>query len=177
MKLLKKISIGSINGVRGGLKLGEGFARVRVGTFAGITGSYKEKTSETMGTSFAFAGEFRAINQNGEEAAAPICFLPEPAQSLLKTQIDDLAENGGGNVEFGFHFWAVEDATAIKGYYFECEPLMEARPSNALAHLTKAIGMEMPTASAPALGHDNPAADTLDKGVDKAEVSAKGKKK
>jgi hypothetical protein len=155
MKLLKKISIGTVNGIRGGLRDIKG--RVMVMVVAGICGSYKEKVSETMGTSYAFAGEFRAVNRDGEECAAPVAFLPEPAQSLLKSQIDDLAANGGGNVEFGFRFYALEDETAIKGYAFEVEPLMEARPSTALAELTSRIGVSLPTDKL-ALGHDEPVA-------------------
>lgn len=159
MKLLKKITIGSVNGVRGGLKDIKG--RVLVIVIAGITGAYKEKTSETMGTSYAFLGEFRAINMDGEEAAAPVAYLPEPAQSMLKTQIDDLVNSGGGNVEFGFKFYAVEDDTAIKGYAFECEPLMEAKPSNALGHLTARLGVTVDQVeNALAIGHDDPGAET-----------------
>jgi hypothetical protein len=156
MKLLKKITIGTVNSVRGGLKDIKG--RVRVFTIAGIANGYKEKISETMGISYAFTGEFRAINQNGEEAAAPVAYLAEPAQSLLKAQLDDVER--GTTVEFGFHFFAVEDPTAIKGYYFECVPLMEARKSTALESLTAKLGFEeaAKTGDAPALaalGHDN----------------------
>ena len=157
MKLLKKISIGTVNNVRGGLKDITG--RVRIITIAGIANGYKEKTSETMGISYAFNGEFRAINRDGEEAAAPVAYLPEPAQGLLKAQLDSVER--GTTVEFGFHFFAVEDATAIKGYYFECVPLMEARASTALESLTAKLGFEAAAkdGSVPALGHDAPSAD------------------
>lgn len=152
MKLLKKITIGTINAVRGGLKNVTG--RERVFTIAGIATGYTEKVSETMGVSYAFKGEFRGINRDGEEGAAPVAFLPEPAQSLLKTQIDNVPT--GSSVEFGFHFYAVEDATALKGYYFECEPLMEARPSTALASLTAKLGFESQSNPQLALGNDAP---------------------
>lgn len=157
MKLLKKISIGSVNNVRGGLK--DIVGRVRIITIAGLATGYKEKTSETMGTSYAFSGEHRAINRDGEEAAAPIAYLPEPAQGLLKAQLDSVPQ--GTSVEYGFHFFAVEDATAIKGYYFECVPLMEARASTALETLTARLGFEQAakTGTTPALGHDAPSAD------------------
>lgn len=132
MKLLRKISVGGINGVRGGLKGIKG--RVRVMTVAGIARDYKEKTNENMGVSYGFSGEFRAINVDGEECAAPVVYLPEPAQGMLKSQID--AIDGEKSVEFGFHVFAVEDASAIKGYVFELEPLMETRASTALEQLT-----------------------------------------
>lgn len=172
MKLLKKISIGSINSVRGGLKNVTG--RVLVAVIAGITGSYKEKTSETMKTSYAFNGEFRAVNKDGEECAAAVCFLPEPAQSLLKTQIDDLSKVGGLNVEFGFRIFAVEDSTSIVGYIFEVEPLMEARASTAMADLAKRIGVALPDTAAPALGHDAQAEAQTDA---KTEAAPKGGKR
>ena len=180
MKLLKKISIGTINSVRGGLKSITG--RMLVMMVAGITGSYKEKTSETMGTSYAFIGEFRAVNQHGEECTAPIAYLPEPAQSLLKSQIDDLVKSGATNVEFGFKVFAVEDETALKGYYFELEPLMEARPSTALQELTQRIGVSLPTdglgdagavGRGALLGHDT----APDQAADVAETASKGKGK
>lgn len=171
MKLLKKISIGSVNSVRGGLKDVKG--RMLVMVIAGICGSYKEKVSETMGVSYAFLGEFRAIDRNGEESAAPVAYLPEPAQSLLKTQIDDLVNQGGGNVEFGFRFWAVEDETAIKGYVFEVEPLMEARASTALERLTSDLGV-VPAAKQAQIGHD---AGEAGNGAAAASGNKNGKKK
>jgi len=181
MKLLKKISIGSINSVRGGLKSITG--RMLVMAVAGITGSYKEKTSETMGTSYAFNGEFRAVNQNGEECAGPVLFLPEPIQSLLKGQIDDLTKNGGINVEFGFRVYAVEDETALKGYYFEAESMMEARASTALEDLTKRINLELPSSRATdtgeraaLLGHDQGEKATETKAETRTKPAGKSKK-
>lgn len=166
MKLLKKISIGTVNGVRGGLKDIKG--RVLVITIAGLANSYKEKTSETMGVSYAFIGEFRAINKDGEECASPVAYLPEPAQGMLKAQLDSVEK--GTTVEFGFQFYAVEDETAIKGYAFECVPLMEARKSTAMDALTARIGFDSAgVGGAPALGHDGGGSD--------AEVQASGKAK
>jgi hypothetical protein len=174
MKLLKKISIGTVNNIRGGLK--DVVGRIRVITIAGIANGYAEKTSETMGISYAFKGEFRAVNINGEEAAAPIAYLPEPAQGLLKAQLDGIGESA--SVEFGFHFFAVEDATAIKGYYWECVPLMEARKSTALENLTARLSFDevAKTGDVPALAHDA-AAETPALGHDKPAGEAKGKGK
>jgi hypothetical protein len=140
MKFLRKISIGGINGIRGGFKEVKG--RVLVMIIGGITTSYKEKVSETMGTSYAFNGEFRAINSHGEECGASVAYMPEPAQGMLKAQLDGLGE-AAGSVEFGFKFYAVEDETAIKGYSFECVSMQEARPSTALSALIARLGMEI----------------------------------
>lgn len=149
-KLLRKLTIGTANGVRGGLKGVKG--RVRVWTIIGIAHSFKEHTSETMGISFGFAGEFRSINVDGEESIGPVCFMPEPAQGLLMNALKD--ENRIGGIQFGFHFYAVEDETALKGYYFECEPMLEPKASNALAALAQEVGYEK--APELALGHDKP---------------------
>lgn len=150
MKLLRKISVGAVNGVRGGFK--NVTTRARVMTIVGIAHSYKEKTSENMATSYAFNGEFRAINVDGVECAAPVAYLVEPAQGLLRAQLDGLG--GEGSVEFGFHIFVCPDETAIKGYVFEIEPLMEAKPSTALENLSARVGFSVDAESAKALGHD-----------------------
>lgn len=159
-KFLRKISVGTINGVRGGLRIfkdediGTG-RRERVMTIIGVAHSYKEHVSETMGISYGFAGEFRAINKDGVESIAPIAFLVEPAQSTLVSALKD--EKRVGGVRFGFHFDAVEDETAIKGYRFECEPMLAPQASNELAELAQQIGYESPQGDLK-LGHDGGAA-------------------
>jgi hypothetical protein len=139
-KFLKKITIGTINGVRGGLKDIHG--RERVGTIIGVANSYKEHVSETMGISWGFKGEFRAINRDGEEAVSAVCYLPEPAQSLLYAALKDESRVSG--VKFGFEVWAIEDETALKGYVFELVSMMDPQPSNELAALAQEIGYEAP---------------------------------
>ena len=152
MKILKKISIGSINSVRGGFNPMQLFGlrpnpndpngkpvgerdRVTVMTVVGLANSYAEKTSETMGVSFAFKGEFQAINAQGEKCIAPICYLPEPAQSLIKTAMDE----GATAVEIGFVVDAIRADDALKGYEFELKPLQEPKASSALDHLAQKL--------------------------------------
>jgi len=156
MKLLRKISIGTINGIRGGFKNVN--LRARVMTIAGIAHGYKEKTSENMGTSYAFNGEFRAINLDGEECAAAVAYVPEPVQGMLRAQIDSLQKDGAAAVEFGFHVYVVPSEDAIKGYVFEVEPLIEAKPSTALENLTARIGFSA-ASGADALPSPEKAAD------------------
>lgn len=150
--ILKKISIGQINGVRGGFKPMSLFGlrpdpnnpdgpalgdrdRVTVMTVVGIVNSYSEKTSETMGVSYAFKGEFQAINKDGERSIAPVCFLPEPAQSLIKQAVDE----GNTAIEIGFVVDAVRSDDSIKGYDFMLKPLQEPKASSALDHLTQRL--------------------------------------
>lgn len=150
MKLLKKISAGSINGIRGGFRDIKG--RERVMTLIGVAHDSKQHVNEKDGkVSWGFIGEFRAINRHGEEAVGPLAYIPEPMQSALQAQLKD----SGASVEFGFHVFAVEDTTSVVGYVFECESLIEPKPSNAVAALASRLGVTLPSAG-PALGHDKP---------------------
>lgn len=163
MQILKKISIGAINNVRGGFKAMSLFGlrpdpenkegpaisdreRVTVMRVAGIVSGYAEKTSETMGVSYAFKGEFKAINKDGEESVAPVCFLPEPAQSMIKTTLDD----GATSIDIGFKVDALRNDDSVKGYDFVLMPLIEPRPSNALGALSARLLGDRDTANAPA---------------------------
>jgi hypothetical protein len=147
MKLMKKITIGSINNVRGGFKAMTLFGlrtdpnnkdalladreSVPVMTVIGIAHSYTEKTSEDMGTSYAFNGEFQAINKDGEKCMGPVLYLPEPAQGLAKSALDSAS-----SIDIGFTFNALRSDDALKGYEFECIPLQEPAPSGALEALS-----------------------------------------
>ena len=100
MKICKKITIGIINGVRGGFKAMALFGlrpdpnnkdvvlgdrdRVTVMTIIGLAQSYTKKVDEKMGVSYGFTGEFQAINKDGEKCIGPVCYLPEPAQYMLR---------------------------------------------------------------------------------------------
>lgn len=144
-KLLRKLSIAGINGVRGGFK--DIKEKIRVATIIGLANGYKEKVSETMGVSYAFNGEFRAINRDGEACMAPVCYLPDPAQGLLREALDD--ENRIGAVQFAFDFFAVPDDTAIKGYVFECVPKIEPKVSDGLKQLADSVGVATPALEGP----------------------------
>lgn len=181
MNILKKISIGSINNVRGGFNAMSLFGLrpnptdpnaapigdrdvVTVMTVIGIVNGYTEKTSDTMGVSYAFKGEFQSINKDGQKGIAPVCFLPEPAQSLIKTAVDE----GATAIEIGFVVDAVRSDTALKGYEFVLKSLQEPRASTALDHL-----------SARLLSHDAPAAAPVGQTQEEAAAETKphGKKK
>jgi hypothetical protein len=174
MKIAKKISLGTINGVRGGFK--DVKEKTRVATIAGTVMGYKEKTSETMGVSYAFSGDFVGINKDGEETRSPVCYLPEPAQGMLKAQVDQLEREGiNAAVEFAFDFFAVPDETAIKGYIFETVPRLKAKPSNALAAIAQAAGINLEN-SAPQLTHE-PAAPETEQAEEAPAHKGKGKGK
>lgn len=147
MKIMKKISIGGINSVRGGFKAMTLFGltvdpankdnviaereRVTVMTVVGIAKSYTTKTSDTMETSYAFNGEFQAVNRDGEVCIGPVLYLPEPAQSLAKAAFD----GGATSIDIGFVFDAIRADASLLGYDYECKPLIEPKASGALEQL------------------------------------------
>jgi len=136
MKMTKKITIGGINNVRGGFKEGVHFkaddSHIRIATIFGSAHAATAKNSETMGTSFAFTGEFKGINKEGEEFFAPVCYLPEPAQGMLAAAL----QSGAGNVEFAFDVILHPDATALLKYSLGVESLLEVKQSSALEKLS-----------------------------------------
>lgn len=150
MKLVKKISVGGINNVRGGFDaptVVEG--KKRVMRIVGIARGYKEHVSATMGVSYGFQGEFRAWNLKGDECASAVCFLPEPAQGLLH---EALCGEGGASVEFAFEFLLVPAPDSILKYDWEVVTLMDTKPSDGVARLVEAHGHKVPApAPAPAL--------------------------
>lgn len=143
MQIANKITIGGINSVRKGFK--DVKEKTHVARIIGIAREASLKTSENMADSWKFSGEFRAWNREGEEVAAPTCYMPDPAQGLLKAAVD--ADKSGAGVQFGFDFYVVPDENVAIGYHYEIKPLMESKPSDALAALSKSA------APLPQLGH------------------------
>lgn len=134
MNLMKKMSVNGMNGLRGGFK---GVTEQRhVGRIVGIAHEVDYKESQTMGISKRFTGEFRGINEHGEEFAAPVCYLPAPADGLLEAAVN--AAEGKG-VNFAFDFFVVPNATSILGYDWKVKPLLDTRPSDPLAALMGSI--------------------------------------
>ncbi len=147
LRILKKIAIASVNSIRQGFKVEsdkdgfKDFAPFLAMRVVGIAREYENKTSETMGISQQFKGEFRAFNKDGQEFASPVCYLPEPAQGLLKGALDGA---DGGAVEFGFDIMVHPNKTAIKGYEFAVSTLLPAKPSESLAALVHRVHNALP---------------------------------
>ncbi len=135
MKIAKKITISSINNIRGGFK--EVIKRERVATILGVVRSAKTKISDTMGASTCFLGEFKGTNKKGEESVAPLCYLPEPMQSILLSQLQDAPETSG--VEFAVNFYVTPDDSAILKYTIDSESLIEYTQSDSLKSLTAKV--------------------------------------
>ncbi len=135
MQIANKITIGGINSVRKGFK--DVKEKTHVARIIGIAREASLKTSENMADSWKFSGEFRAWNREGEEVAAPVCYMPDPAQGLLKAAVD--ADKSGAGVQFGFDFYVVPNENVAIGYQYEVKPLMESKPSEALAGLASSL--------------------------------------
>lgn len=137
METTRKISIGSINGVRKGFK---GIvARVRMARIAGIARVAKVEENDA-GTYTKFVGEFHAWNKDGEAVVAPVAYFPDAAQVLLSAALES---DAGSGVEFAFDFFAVPK-TGGTGYDWEVVPLIETRKSDPLGALLQQVQAPLP---------------------------------
>lgn len=145
MQIARKITVGTINGIRGGFVVAEGETRL-VGRIYGMAGAVETKES-TYGPYQRFKGEFRAINEDGEEIGAPILMLPEPASGMLAAAL--ATESGKSGVQFGFDIFVQstpKKQPGDRGYQYVIKPLLETAPSDPL----KALAASLPALPAPA---------------------------
>lgn len=141
MQICKKITVAGINEVRGGFK--NVTEVTHVARVFGVARSVENK-STTLGNSLQFNGDFRAINADGEEFAGPVLYLMSPADGMLSEAILG-AE--GKEVKFGFDIYVAphEKKTAIDiGYSYQIKPLLELKPSDAMASLMAEISIPLP---------------------------------
>lgn len=128
MEIARKISIGGINGVR------KGFKDVKETQFVarvmGIAHSAKQEEGN-LGAYWKFTGEFQAVNQAGEITAAPVIFLPAPADEMLAAAV----KAADAPVKFGFDISIEPREDVAIGYAYRIKPLLEVKPSNPLADL------------------------------------------
>jgi hypothetical protein len=161
MQVVNAISVGKINGISKGFK--KVTEKRHVARIMGVVQSSKTEDG-AMGEYIEFKGEFRGVNEDGEEFAAPKCFLPSPADNMLHSAVQ-AAE--GASVNFGFDFHIIPDEAVAIGYKYATTPLLEVKPSNPLQELMAQI-------KAPPMGKKQAALPLDDK---KPEESEKPKKK
>ena len=149
MQIAKKISTAGINNVR------KGFPKPEKKTFvARILGEAQkcEVIDGVLGQSIKFVGQFKGINQDGEETIAPVCYLPAPADAVLKTAIDNA---DGSPVNFGFDFTIVPDGCAM-GYKYDVTPLLKFEPSDVMKAIEAGIQpLKIEASNQPQLPHVN----------------------
>src|SRR5574337_1385958 len=127
MELARKLTLQSMNKVRGGFK---NVDKPRfVGRIIGIAHNAEAKAS-ALGNYWEFTGEFEGTNSEGEIVVSPVCMLPEPAASSLATMVGT-----GGAVKFGFDFHVHPRSDVPIGYEIVTKPLLELKPSSLLADM------------------------------------------
>jgi hypothetical protein len=152
MEILRKMSVGAINGVNGGFK--DVTETRHVARIMGIVRGVETKETN-IGRSYKFTGEFRGINEHGEEFSSPVCYLPNPADAML---VEGFTAANGQQVGFAFDVFVTPKPkrnSVDLGYEYKIKPLFEAKPSDPLAALIESVG------GAPKLAAPKPAEPKL----------------
>ena len=139
MEIAKKISVGTINGMRGGFvcdyeKSKEPFFAARI---VGIASAVETKVT-TYGDSLKFTGEFQATNMDGEIVAAPVAYLVAPADGMLKDALISTKQP----VRFAFDIYVQptpKKNPGDRGYEYKVKPLLESKPSDPLGEMLQGL--------------------------------------
>lgn len=134
MKLLKKISISTVNALPKG-----GFKGIEEKVFAmRVLGQVRasEVINTPYGESIKFKGEFRAWGQDGVECVSAVAYLPSPLDAMLEQA---LTTSEGRQVEFAVDVFVRPDEGSSVGYVYEVVTLTEAAPSDPVARLASSV--------------------------------------
>lgn len=85
-----------------------------------VSGSSKFADKDEASGWQALAGEFEAVNRNGEVFNAAICFLPA---YVIGPIVEKLKDDSDAIVTFGFDIYAKYDEKAATSYVYLAEPL------------------------------------------------------
>lgn len=143
MQIMKKMSVGGMNEIRGGFK--DVDVTKFVARIIGFARSVETKVT-TIGESLCFKGEFRGTNADGELFSAAVCYLVSPADEMLAQALSQ-PENVGKEVKFGFDFFVTpkEKRTPVDlGYSYQVKPLLDTAPTDAMAALMGNIAAPLP---------------------------------
>ena len=153
IQLLKKISLRSVFGDKGDVleivmkDKNKEHALMRIIGFANGTREAKSREPGDDGEkilSTGLVGEFEATNlQTGEVFSSSVAWLPQMAVDLVSGRLGD----GNDRVGFAFDVGAVYSTKAATSYEYTVRPLIESKPSDAMAELQK----QLPNVSKPAL--------------------------
>jgi hypothetical protein len=91
-----------------------------------------------MGTFTGFIGETYAVSASGERYVSA-CFYP-PSKALTE-MLQGALGNSTGPVDFAFSVGAKFDDDSATKYVYEVVPLIEAKPSDAIALLEDKLGI------------------------------------
>lgn len=134
MEITRKMSVAGINGVR------KGFKAVKqlefIARLFGIVETALYEATQTGGAQWKFVGEFQGVNAEGKLFAAPVLYVPSPADSQLAQAIKDAA---GKSVKFAYDIYIEPDATNPLGYVTKVKPLIDAAPVSALTDMAASL--------------------------------------
>lgn len=139
MQALKKITIGTINGKRGGFTVKEGDPDRVVGRIFGRADSVATKSSN-YGDYLRFTGMIKAINEDREESFSPVLILPSPADTLLAGALENDTAKMGVQFAFDIILRAMPKKNPTdRGYEFIVKPLLETEANDPLKAMQAAL--------------------------------------
>lgn len=158
MQALKKITIGSINGKRGGFEVKDGDKDRVVGRIYGRADSCEQKESN-YGPFIRFKGQFRAENADREQSFAPILILPAPADSMLAEALKSDESKMGVTFAFDVVLRPIPKRTPVdRGYEYVVIAHQQGEAVDPFAALAASLP-KLPALAAPeAKPEDAPAA-------------------
>lgn len=119
----------------------------------GVAKGFKTGDHETNGPWVSFQGSFKAVglipDENGEidTYRSSVCFLPEPASSMLHSALDN---DNNEAVELAFIVGIAPCKTPI-GYEYIVKPVFDPTESDAIAAIeAKMLALAAPKKEAPA---------------------------
>lgn len=101
-----------------------------------VTGTSKFSDKDEPSEWQALAGEFEAVNNDGEVFDAAVCFLPA---YVIGPIVERLKQEGVENVTFGFDIYAQYDEKAATSYIYLCEPLRRAGEEAAIDKMREGL--------------------------------------
>lgn len=114
----------------------------------------KVRTGKTdKGDWVSFKGQFEAVTSNGEIFMSGQCFLPQPFEDMLFSQLQAAQQaDEKASVEFAVRVFLVPPKAgkpSATGYEYRCEPLIEATESSPVLSLRAKVLEKMKLLAAP----------------------------
>lgn len=159
MEVIRKISLGTINGVRKGFK--DVKSTLFVARIFGVVNSTAVEPTPSGGTQVKFVGEFGAVSMERKAFGAPVAFLPAQAETALHSAV---VAAHGKPVKFAYDVYAAPDSSPV-GYSITVQALMDPVPMLTLNSIAESLP-ELPAVADLLTGDANKPAESGD--ADKA---------
>jgi hypothetical protein len=134
MEISRKMNLATVNNLRKGLK--NVTASEFVARFFGVVSSVVAEPTAGGSAQWKFTGEFQGVSADGKEHAAPVLYLPSPADSALAAVIKAA---GSKPVKFAYDLFAEPDAGHVLGYALNAVPLITPAALDSLADVKSAL--------------------------------------